>query len=176
MKYRLRLLAFSLLALCLVSATAQEGPGDKDKVVSKKTTSGFEIFLLNVQATTDRDELNNVPTFRYGSCPPGAVLPDIKLLGNSGNDVVIVRLGIKVLPNYGGGSLSLPVLIDAAGKKYSSRRTMLADSLPELFRTLKGTDKQLHCEFPFETPAATQIKQVQFEEVLFDLKESTVKP
>ena len=176
MKHTLRFLGFPLLVLCLVSAAAQEGPGDKDKVASKKSASGFEIFLLNAQATTDRDELNNVPTFRYGSCPPGAVLPDIKLLGNRGNDVVVVRLGIKVLPNYGGGSLSLPILIDAGGKKYSSRRTMLADSLSDLLRTLKGTDKQLQCEFPFETPAGTQIKQVQFEEVLFDLKEATVKP
>jgi len=167
----MRCLALALLSVFLINASGYQSSADKTRPEGMKTKSGFEVFLDEANATKDRDPLNNVPVYRHGSCPPGAVLPDVKLIGDNGHEVVIVRLGIKVLPDYAGGSVSLPVLIGAGGKKYHSRATMLSDSLPEMLRTLKGTGKQLQCEFPFEIPAGTQIKQVQFEEVLFDLKQ-----
>jgi hypothetical protein len=160
---------FLFLALCLVGATAPQSSTDKTKPASKKTDSGFEVFLLQAKATKDLDPLNNVPSYRYGSCPPGAVLDGMTVLANSGNDVIIVRLGIKVLPNYGGVSLSLPVLLDVGAKKYTSRNTMLGDSLQETLRRLKGTDEQLQCEFPFEIPRGTRVNKVQYEGVVFDL-------
>ena len=157
-------LAFSVPALLHVAAQNRETNRNR-----KQTTNGFEVTLLDVKPATERDSLNNVVTYRYGSCPPGVVLDGVKVLAESGRDVLIARLEFKVLKSYGNAKISLPVLVDANGKKFASRNTMLSDSLSELLQRLRGKDDQLQCEFPFEVPTGTRMTKLQYDELSFEV-------
>ena len=168
---RLAMFGCALLACGLVLTRGQDVPRDKKEVVSKKTQTGFEVFFIDAKVSRDRDSVNDVALYRVGSCPPGAVMGDMKVMANHGSDVMIITLGIKVLPIYAGTDLSLPVLFDADGKKYTAgRNTMLAGNLTTFLQNLKGKDEQLRCEFPFEMPKGTRINKLLFESITFDIK------
>jgi len=126
--------------------------------------------MLEAKPAEDIDPVNRVPTFRMGSCPPGAAMPGIKLEGNHGKDVIIVQFGLKFPPDYPRADFPVPVLIDASGKKYSSNNVM--EPSKDLVPRLKTTGEQLKCEIPFELPAGTRITKLQYDDVVFDLKRS----
>lgn len=160
----------SSLACLLLFATivAQEKSPDKTTPDSKKTASGLEVTILEAKPTEEFDAVNRVPTFRMGSCPPGAAMPGFKIEGNHAKDVIIVQLGLKFPPDYPRNDFPLPVLLDASGKKYSSNNVMAPAK--ELVPRIKTTGEQLKCEIPFEVPAGTAMTKLQYDNLVFDLK------
>jgi hypothetical protein len=163
-----------LLALCVFNPASTYPQADKP--LTKKTDNGLEVSLLKVELVRERDDLNQVPIYRMGSCPPGAAGNGIKMFANSGTQVYFVRLGIKVLPEYKGGGVKAPTITDADDKKYVSKNTMLPDSLLNDLTKLKG--QQLECEFPFEVRFGKQLKELQYGAISFSLirSEPATKP
>ena len=162
-------IALSLATGFLASTAAQDRD---DKPNRKQTASGFEVTLLEIKRATERDPLNNVLVYRYGSCPPGAALEGIKALAGNGKDVLVAQVEIRVLNSYREASVALPILLDIDGKKFTSSNTMLSASLSEVLRRIKGKAEQLRCEFPFEIPKGTRLTKLQFDEIAFDLNPS----
>ncbi len=141
-----------------------------DKSLTKKTDSGLEVTLIKVDLVHERDEMNNVPIYRMGSCPPGAAGNGMKVLANAGTQVYVVRIGIKVLPDYKGGGVMLPTITDTEDKTYSSKNTMLPASLPGELSKLKATNQQLECEFPFEVRFGKLLKELKYDAITFEIK------
>ena len=164
------LLVVPLLSYLVIGTAAQKSELNATQPPGKRTSAGFEVSVLQAKNATDWDEQYNVPAYRYGSCPPGAAVTGMSVSAESGHEVLIIRLGVKVTADYRGGALSLPVLLDDAGKKYETQNTMLPNSLRELLQRQKGTSDRLQCEFPFEIPRGVHVKQIQFDDALLDLK------
>ena len=165
-----------LLNVLLLLTAGHANQAQDDKPLAQKTDNGLEVSLLKVELVRERDELNNVPIYRMGSCPPGAAGNGIEMFANPGTQVYFVQLGIKVLPEYKGGGVTVPTITDADDKKYVSENTMLPDSLLHDLKKLKG--QQLECEFPFEVRFGKQLKELQYGAISLDLirSESATKP
>ena len=160
--------------ILLATIVAQEEPPDKSAPASKKTAAGLEVTVLEAKPAEDFDAVNRVPTFRMGSCPPGAAMPGFKIEGNHGKEVIIVQLGLKFPRDYGQTDFPVPVLLDASGKQYSSNNMM--EPSKELVPRIKTTGEQLKCEIPFELPAGTQITKLQYDNLVFDVKLKSLPP
>jgi len=158
-----------LILLALVAAVAaQENPADKTAPLTKKSAAGVEVTLLEVKPAKDFDAVNRVPTFRMGSCPPGAAMPGFTIQSEPGRKVIIVQIALKFPGDYSRADFPIPVMVDANGKKYSSGNMMAPSK--ELVPRIKSTGEQLKCEIPFELPAGTDIIKLQYVDVFFDLK------
>ncbi|MFS8084686.1 MAG: hypothetical protein ACMG6H_03585 [Acidobacteriota bacterium] len=163
-------LALGVLApLFLTSATAQETSVDKSKPVTEKTSRGVEVTLVETRIIQEYDPDNHVALYRMGSCPPGIILPGIKLQANRGQDVIVVLIDLKFPTGYKGLDFSMPQLSDTTDKKYLSRNMFQAPT--GMAEELQKTGEQIRCEIPFEIPKGTQLTKMQYDDVLFDVKD-----
>ena len=163
-------LVIPLALLCFINlAFAQESGGDKLKTETKKTGKGVEVTLFDIRVIKELDPDNRVPLFRMGSCPPGVVLPGMKLQGSRGQDAIAILIGLKFPEGYEGPDFSMPVLVDAADKKYVSKNMFQPPS--GMAQKLQKTGDQIKCEIPVEVPKGTSLNKLQYDDAVFDIKD-----
>lgn len=165
----MKILAFAVIAsIALCALTLAQEP-KTEKPLVKKTTAGVEVTLFQAALTTDIDTVNRVPQFRMGACPPGAVMGDMKIQGDTDKDVVIVLLGLRFAAGYQGPDFVMPVLIDSAGKEYVSRNMFEAPK--GMGASLQKTGEQIKCEIPFEVPKGTQATKIKYDDTVFEIRD-----
>lgn len=160
---------YRLWSATLSSATAQDPRDDKSKPITKKTNAGVEVTLIETRIVQELDPDNHVALYRMGSCPPGVILPGMKLYANHGQDVIVVLLALKFPTGYKGPDFSMPVLLDAADKKYTSRNMFQAPT--GMAEQLQKTGEQIRCEIPVEIPKGTHLTRMQYDDAVFDIKD-----
>lgn len=90
-------------------------------------------------------------------CPPGT--NTVNAVQRPGDQLAVVTVSFKVLPDFKAGAMKRPTVTAADGKTYNTSVQFVdVGSVPEYA-----------CSFPFRVPEGTTLKSLQIESATFDL-------
>lgn len=90
-------------------------------------------------------------------CPPGT--NTVNAVQRPGDQLAVVTVSFKVLPDFKAGAMKRPTVTAADGKTYNTSVQFVdVGSVPEY-----------SCSFPFRVPEGTTLKSLQIESATFDL-------
>jgi hypothetical protein len=115
-----------------------------------QTYKGLEISVV---------ALERASSAALSDCPPGANTQ--RAMARPGEQFAIVTVNVKVLPSYTPTTtLKRPLVTDRAGKTYNTAATFVDLGKMPVFS----------CVFPFRVPDHTELKSIQIDALLFDLR------
>lgn len=94
-------------------------------------------------------------------CPPGT--NTVNAVQRPGDQLAVVTVNFKVLPEFKAGVMKRPTVMAADGKTYNTSVQFVdVGSVPEY-----------SCSFPFRVPEGTTLKSLHIESATFDLASLT---
>jgi hypothetical protein len=171
-------LLFTAISLCFVSFSNADARKQRKSTQPQQTVKSSEKRQESSPKSTDVQDKSKSQTYEgikisiasvertgsaiLNSCPrsPGYV----QVSARAGYEFVVVRVNIKVLPEYKGDSLERfdkrIEISDTEGKRHGS--SVLWEKL--------GDAREFPCEFVFGVPTGTKPKNFHLGEILFDLE------
>jgi len=113
-----------------------------------QTVNGLQMTVTGVE-TMEKASLRD--------CPPGT--NTVNAVQRPGDQLAVVTVSFKVLPDFKAGVMKRPTVTSADGKTYNTSVQFVdVGSVPEY-----------SCSFPFRVPEGTKLKSMQIETATFDL-------